>query len=74
MKSFSFFEVDKSYEGKIIKSFKDETFNNIALSAEVANPKQSQGGARSGNSSRKSKFPKRNDRTNKRRKRIKQQH
>jgi len=69
MKSFSFFEVDKAYEGKIIKSFKDNTFNNIALSAEVANPKQSnRSGSRPGNSSRRSKFPKRNDRTNKRRK------
>ncbi len=69
MKSFSFFEVDKAFESKIIKSFKDGTFNNIALSAEVANPKQSnRSGSRPGNSSRRSQFPKRSDRTNKRRK------
>jgi len=69
MKSFSFFEVDKAYESKIIKSFKDATFNNIALSAEIANPKQSsRSGSRSGDSNRRSKFPKRSDRSNKRRK------
>ena len=66
MKNFSFFEVDKAYEKKIINSFEDATFNNIPLVAEVANPKQSnQGNRRSDNFNRKPGFKKRYDKERK---------
>jgi ATP-dependent RNA helicase DeaD len=41
MKNFSFFEVDSSFEGKILKSFKDASYNDTKLLTELANPKQS---------------------------------
>ncbi len=47
MKNFSFFEVDKSYEKKIITSFGEAEYHNIPLVIEVANPKQSGGGSSS---------------------------
>ncbi len=66
MKNFSFFEIDKAYAKKIIKSFEDATFNNIPLVAEVANPKQSsQGNRRSDNFNRKPGFKKKYDRERK---------
>ncbi len=66
MKNFSFFEIDKAYEKKIINSFEDATFNNIPLVAEVANPKQSsQGNRRSDNFNRKPGFKKKYDRERK---------
>jgi len=47
MKNFSFFEVDKAYEKKILTSFGEAEFHNIPLVIEVANPKQSGGGSSS---------------------------
>jgi len=41
MKNFSFFEVDSSFEGKVLKSFKDASYNDTKLLTELANPKQS---------------------------------
>ncbi|MBC8321101.1 MAG: DEAD/DEAH box helicase [Bacteroidetes bacterium] len=41
MKNFSFFEVDSSFEKIILKAFKDASFNDIPIVAELANPKQS---------------------------------
>ncbi len=47
MKNFSFFEVDRAFEKKILVAFGEAEFNNIPLVIEVANPKQSSGERRS---------------------------
>ncbi len=46
LKTFSFFEVEKSEENAIMKGFQDSSFNDIPLAVEVSNPKakKSQGG------------------------------
>ncbi len=41
MKNFSFFEVDSSFEKKVLKAFENADFNDTKLSVELANPKQS---------------------------------
>lgn len=62
MKNFSFFEVDTTFEKKILKAFQNANFNDIKLVAELANPKQSKQDRRSsGNFNRKSNFKKRKD-------------
>lgn len=49
MKNFSFFEVDASYEKKILGSFGNAEFHKIPLVIEVANPKGSNSGSSSSN-------------------------
>jgi len=41
MKNFSFFEVDSSFESKILEGFKGASHNDTKLLTELANPKQS---------------------------------
>lgn len=62
MKAFSFFEIDSAFESNILKAFKDASFNDISIVAELANPKQS-GNSRksSGDFNRRSNFKKRDD-------------
>jgi len=63
MKAFSFFEIDSSFENKLLNAFKDAEFNDIKIVAELANPKQSSQGRKSSSGfNRKSNFKKRDDR------------
>lgn len=62
MKNFSFFEVETTFEKKILSSLHKANFNDVSLIAELANPKQSNQDRRSsGNFNRKSNFKKRKD-------------
>ncbi len=57
MKNFSFFEVDSSFEKKILNSFGNAEFHNIPLVIEVANQKQNdQKQSKSGSFKRKDNF------------------